>query len=87
MGAPHSGTVPVVSDDDDLTLEVTAAITWYMRQHKISRRDLATRLGVTPGRVSQMLSGGQNLTLRTLESIAQALEARLDVSLVALGPR
>lgn len=87
MSEPNGSTGSGPEERDDLTLEVTSAITLYMRQNKISRRDLAKRLGVTPGRVSQMLSGGQNLTLRTLESIAEALEARLDVSMVALGPR
>ena len=69
------------SVDDSLPLEVIAAIRWYMRTHDVNQTELAKRLGVTSGRVSQVLNGGQNLTLRTLESIADALGARFEVSL------
>lgn len=76
-------------EDDDLVdvvsqfpLEVNSAITWYMKQHSISRTDLAKRLGVTAGRVSQVLSGGENLTLRTIGTVAQALDAYVSVTLV-----
>lgn len=71
--------VDVVSQ---LPLEVNSAITWYMKKHHISRADLAKRLGVTPGRVSQVLSGDENLTLRTIGQVAQALHAYVDVRLV-----
>ena len=37
------------------------------------------RMGVSPGRVSQVLSGGENLTLRTLVSLATALDGRFEV--------
>jgi len=65
-----------------LPLEVNSAITWYMKQHNITRADLAKRLGVTPGRVSQVLSGDENLTLRTIGTVAQALGAYVYVRLV-----
>jgi transcriptional regulator with XRE-family HTH domain len=38
-------------------------------------------MGVSPGRVSQVLSGGENLTLRTLASLATALDARFELDL------
>jgi len=46
--------------------------------------DLAARMGVSPGRVSQILGGGENLTLRTLAALSTALDARFDVELTAL---
>ncbi|SDJ80499.1 helix-turn-helix domain-containing protein [Nonomuraea jiangxiensis] len=64
-----------------LAQEVVDEITWYMREHKISRADLATSMGVSPGRVSQILSGDENLTLRTLGAVVEALGARLDITL------
>ncbi|MEO3867735.1 helix-turn-helix transcriptional regulator [Nonomuraea sp. B12E4] len=64
-----------------LAQEVVDEITWYMREHKISRADLATSMGVSPGRVSQILSGDENLTLRTLGAVIDALGARLDITL------
>ncbi len=65
----------------NLITQVTNEITWYMRELKIGRAELAGRLGVSPGRVSQILSGGENLTLRTLAGLAVALDAQLAVEL------
>jgi transcriptional regulator with XRE-family HTH domain len=64
-----------------LQQEVVDEITWYMREHKVTRSDLARALGVSPGRVSQILSGGENLTLRTLGSVVAALGARFEIAL------
>jgi transcriptional regulator with XRE-family HTH domain len=73
-------------DDDTVSLqqEICDEITWYMREHKVSRADLAGAMGVSPGRVSQILSGGENLTLRTLGSVVSALGAKLEFTLAPL---
>ncbi|HEY6784050.1 MAG TPA: helix-turn-helix transcriptional regulator [Gemmatimonadales bacterium] len=67
------------SDQEDLPGELTRQIvdevSWYMRQHKVTRADLAQSMRVSPGRVSQILSGDENLTLRTLGSVLAALGA------------
>jgi transcriptional regulator with XRE-family HTH domain len=65
----------------DLVTQVTNEIDWLMREDKISRADLAARMGVSPGRVSQVLSGGENLTLRTLASLGVALDAHFEIEL------
>jgi plasmid maintenance system antidote protein VapI len=65
----------------DLTGGIVDEITWFMREHKISRADLAHSMGVSPGRVSQILSGDENLTLRTLSSVVSAIGARFEVTL------
>ena len=70
--------------DDELSLLVTQLmneINWHMRERGLTRADLASRMGVSPGRISQVLSGGENLTLRTLASIATALDARFEMDL------
>lgn len=67
-----------------LVTQVTNAVTWHMREHGLTRADLAARMGVSPGRVSQILGGGENLTLRTLAALAAALDARFDVDLASL---
>jgi len=67
-----------------LVTRLTNEITWYMRERGISRADLASRMGVSPGRVSQILSGGENLTLRTLAALSTALDARFGIELTAL---
>lgn len=64
-----------------LQQEIVDEITWYMREHKVTRADLASAMGVSPGRVSQILSGGENLTLRTLNHVVAALGARIEVTL------
>lgn len=70
--------------DEELSLLVTQLmneINWHMRERGLTRADLASRMGVSPGRVSQVLSGGENLTLRTLASLATALDARFELDL------
>ena len=68
-----------------LPREVTTAITWRMKQLGVNKADLARTMGVSPGRVSQILSGDENITLRTLASVCVALDAQLDVKLVPNG--
>jgi len=67
-----------------LVTRLTNEITWYMRERGLTRADLAGRMGVSPGRVSQILSGGENLTLRTLAALSTALDARFGIELTAL---
>lgn len=64
-----------------LSQRVRGALSWYMDEHGVSRAQLARRMGVTPGRVSQLLSGDENLTLKTLSSIASCLGARCEITL------
>lgn len=51
----------------------------------ISQRELGSRLGVTEGRVSQIASGKENLTLRSLAAIGWALGVRFELDPVALS--
>ncbi|HEY3956636.1 MAG TPA: helix-turn-helix transcriptional regulator [Streptosporangiaceae bacterium] len=69
----------------DLITQVTNEIDWLMRENQITRADLAARMGVSPGRVSQVLSGGENLTLRTLASLSSALDAHFEMELRPVG--
>ena len=70
-------------DEEMLTLvtQLTNEITWCLRERGLTRADLAARMGVSPGRVSQILGGGENLTLRTLAALSTALDARFDIEL------
>jgi transcriptional regulator with XRE-family HTH domain len=67
-----------------LVTQLTNEINWHMRERGLTRADLAARMGVSPGRVSQILGGGENLTLRTLAALSTALDARFDVQLGTL---
>jgi len=83
-GAEAAGEARVDEDriDEELSrliTEVTNEINWRMREDHVTRAELAGWMGVSPGRVSQVLSGGENLTLRTLVSLATALDGRFEV--------
>ena len=67
-----------------LVTQLTNEVTWSLRERGLTRADLAARMGVSPGRVSQILGGGENLTLRTLAALSTALDARFDVELSPL---
>ena len=73
-------------DEEMLTLvtQLTNEINWCLRERGLTRADLAARMGVSPGRVSQILGGGENLTLRTLAALSTALDARFGIELSAL---
>jgi len=47
-------------------LEVTEEVARRMEELKISRAELASRLGTSPGYVTKILRGEANLTLATL---------------------
>jgi antitoxin component HigA of HigAB toxin-antitoxin module len=65
---------------------LTNEITVHLREHGLTRAELAGRMGVSPGRISQVLSGGENLTLRTLAALSTALDAQFDVHLSSRKP-
>jgi transcriptional regulator with XRE-family HTH domain len=67
-------------EEELLVGEVTETVGALLKSLKIPQRQLAERLGVTPGRVSQVLSGAENLTLRSLGSIGWALGVRFDLT-------
>jgi antitoxin component HigA of HigAB toxin-antitoxin module len=79
---PGSGTAGSnAAASPDLVRAFTDEVTWFMKEHKVTRADLAQAMGVSPGRVSQILSGDENLTLRTLSSVAAALGAEIELAL------
>jgi transcriptional regulator with XRE-family HTH domain len=69
-----------------LVTQLTNEITVHLREHGLTRAELASRMGVSPGRISQVLSGGENLTLRTLAALSTALDAQFDVQLTSVKP-
>jgi transcriptional regulator with XRE-family HTH domain len=59
--------------------EATAIVAALLESSGITQKAIAERLGVTPGRVSQILSGEANLTLRSLADLAWALGMRFEL--------
>lgn len=66
---------------ESLILDVTERIHELLERKKLTRVDLAKRLKVSKGRVSKLLSGQANMTLRTLADIGVALDAPVKVDL------
>jgi transcriptional regulator with XRE-family HTH domain len=59
--------------------EATDTVAALLESIGITQRELANRLSVTEGRVSQILSGAENLTLRSLASLGWALGVRFEL--------
>ena len=81
--SPDHRAVETQIDDEMLAFgtELINEIAWYMRERDLTQAELAERMRVSPGRVSQILSGGENLTLRTLAALSTALDARFSIEL------
>lgn len=58
--------------------EVTAV---YRKREDLEQKDIAVRLGRDPASISRWMSGRQNMTVRTINNIARAMDCRLRVSL------
>ena len=59
---------------ESLVLSIQLALQKAMNGNCVSQKELADRLGVSPARVSQILSvRGANLTIKTIGKIAHAL--------------
>ena len=69
---------------EKLLVGVTEALLEAIDKIGMSRKELADRLGKTPGFVSQLLGGRRNLTLRTIADIAGVLSM---VPALKLSPR
>ncbi|MEU6768112.1 helix-turn-helix transcriptional regulator [Streptomyces sp. NPDC046853] len=67
---------------EQLARQATAAIAGLLAERNLSRTQLAERMGISPGRVSQILSGDENLTLRSLANIAESLDVGVEVNFV-----
>jgi len=65
---------------EELILEVTETICDILEDEKISRKELADRLGKSKGFVSQLLNGGRNLTLRTVADILHVLGYKVSLT-------
>ena len=66
--------------EEALIQEAAEAVSVVMQEEGVSKAQLARRMGRTKGFITQLLSGGRNLTLRTLASVADALEARVTIT-------
>src|SRR5262245_38552644 len=66
-------------EEELLIGEVNDTLVALIRSLKLTQREVARRLEVSEGRVSQMLAGTGNLTVRTLASVGWALGMRFEL--------
>ncbi len=59
--------------------QVASHLVGLLRHHKISRADLAKKLGWSKGRVTKVLSGDVNLTIKTITTITEKLGYDFDI--------
>ena len=71
---------------DLLAIEVGERIVQRMEERRITRTELATAIGVSKARISQILSGHDNLTLKSLVAVAMGLDSRIELRLKSIHP-
>jgi transcriptional regulator with XRE-family HTH domain len=67
--------------EEALIVDVAEQIWSAMTTAKVTKSEIAQKLGKSKALVSQLLNGSRNLTLRSLADIAFTLGYRVDVSL------
>jgi transcriptional regulator with XRE-family HTH domain len=65
--------------------DLTEQIFLALERSGLSRTDFAAKLGVTKGRITQLLDGSNNFTLETLARISDVLQAELRLTLRPRG--
>lgn len=74
-------------EEELLYSEATDTLEALVESTEIARKELASRLGVSAGRVSQILNGGENLTLRSLAAMGWALGIRFELTPTPMADR
>lgn len=72
-------------EEETLIFEATELIAELLDDQQVTRKELADRLGRSKGYVTQVLAGDRNMTLKTLATLAFALEHRVELSATPLG--
>lgn len=66
---------------DLLAIEIGERIVERMERLQMNRTELASKIGVSKARISQVLGGQDNLTLKSLVAVATGLGSRVEVRL------
>lgn len=78
-------------DPDSLAMEFAERfdreIHGAMAQAGINRKQLAAKMGISPARMTRILSGEANLTIKTMVSIALALGHKVTPCLAPIAAR
>lgn len=71
----------------EVARQAATALAGLLASQGMTRKDLADAMRVSSGRVSQILSGDENLTIRSLAAVAHALQANVEISFHGIPPR
>ncbi len=74
-----------ILEQERLILEVTEAIATLLADQKVSRSELASRIGTSPAFVTKLLRGDNNFTLRTLSDVFFAMDRAAHLSIGDIG--
>ena len=66
---------------DKVAIDVGEQIVARMGELGMTQADLARQMGVSRARISQILRGNDNLTLKSIVAVAIGLDSRVDVQL------
>jgi transcriptional regulator with XRE-family HTH domain len=66
-------------DEELKTIDVAANLTLLLHHAGMSREDLASKLGWSSDRLSEVLSGHESITVQTIAAVAGALGHTFDV--------
>lgn len=72
---------PLEYEKARLIIDVATELKLALEDSGLTQRDLAARLGRTPGMVSRQLSGHENLSLGKIAELALALGKRFEIKL------
>jgi transcriptional regulator with XRE-family HTH domain len=64
---------------EEQVFELTEQIAKRLKDNKISRKQFAEKMGISPAAVSKVLNGNPNFTIRTLLTMADALKTELNI--------
>jgi transcriptional regulator with XRE-family HTH domain len=68
-----------IFEQESLSIEATELISTLMKERQISKAELAKRIGKSKAFITQLLSGGRNMTLHTFADLAFALGYKVDL--------
>jgi transcriptional regulator with XRE-family HTH domain len=71
---------------EGLVLDITEQVVDAMIRSNVRRSELAERLGTSRAYVTKLLDGQENMTLKTIVRVAQALDMKVDVKLAPPSP-
>ena len=70
---------------DRVAIDVGEQIVARMEERGMTQADLARAMGLSRARVSQILRGNDNLTLKSIVAVAIALDCRVEMLLKPVG--